>query len=92
MEGIYRAIYAFHPDYFPQLADPFKSSPQDGMHSLFSSGIANSGLAEVLYILIAVLKDFNVDQLNDRIEDFPDLPPGSKPPPVHPTVLIGARG
>ena len=91
VEGIYRAIYAFHPNYFPHLKDPFKSSPQDGMHGLFSSGIANSGLAETLYVHSTVLKDFTVDELNDRIEDF-DWPPGSKPPPVHPAVLIGARG
>ena len=62
--------------YFPFIMDPFASSPQDGMHLLFSSGLVTSTAAEMLYIFISVHKDFTVDELNQRIESF-DWPEGA---------------
>ena len=90
--GIYADNFAFNPTYFPHLDNPFKSEPQDGMHNLFSSGVANSGLAEVLHNLITVEKEFTLEELNTRIHDYPHWPPGSKPPPIHASVLTGAGG
>ncbi len=89
--GIYSAEFALHHKYFPFVANPFACTPQDGMHALFSSGIANSEAAEMLYIFITVLSDFTLDELNDRIEEF-DWPPGEKPPPIHESVCSGATG
>jgi hypothetical protein len=90
-EGIYSTALAFHHKYFPYVTDPFACTPQDGMHNLFSSGIANSEAAEMLYMFISVHGDFTLDELNDRIEQF-DWPPGEKPPPIHESVRSGATG
>jgi hypothetical protein len=74
--GLYAKHYAFHPTYFPHLLDPFASSPQDGMHLLFSSGLVTSTAAEMLYIFISIHKDFTVDQINQRIDQY-DWPQGA---------------
>ena len=87
LDGIYHARYAFHPLYFPCLSDSFASSPQDGMHNLFSSGVANKGMAEKLYVLISVHKDFSLDQVNDGIELHDGWGHGEKPPAIHSSVL-----
>ena len=90
-EGIYSTDFALHSTYFPFLVNPFACTPQDGMHALFSSGIATSEAAEMLYIFLSVHRDFTLDALNDRIEEF-DWPPGEKPPPIHESVRSGATG
>ena len=65
--GYFDLVPVFGQKYFPHLPDRFTCLPQDGMHALFSSGIANSEAAELLYLHIAVYKDFTVAELNDRM-------------------------
>ena len=88
--GLYNLSYALHPRFFPHL-DPFRGTPQDVMHNEFSSGTANSELAEMLYLFIAKEKWFTVAQLNAAIAAYP-WPAGWKPPPIWDSVTKGQKG
>ena len=89
--GMYAAIFAFHPDYFPHCPDPFKASPQDGMHSLYSSGLVDSTYAKVLYMLISIHREFTLDTLNQALDNLV-VPAGVRLPPLHESVTAGAAG
>ena len=89
-DGLYNLSYAFHPDIFPYV-DPFRAVPQDVMHAEFSSGTANSELAEMLYLFISKEKWFSVAQLNEGIDSFA-WPQGAKPPPIWDSVKVGRKG
>lgn len=88
-DGLYQLNYALQPNLFPHVR-PFEGTPQDVMHAMFSSGTANSELAELLYILIAVEHDFSVNDLNCAIDSYA-WPAGHKPPPVWPSIVKGSR-
>ena len=90
-EGYFSSTFVFHSSWLPCLPDPYACTPQDGMHALFSSGIANSEAAEMLYVFISVHRDFTVEMLNDRIDEY-DWPSGERPPDIHESVRIGASG
>lgn len=88
--GVYSTAYAFHPNYFPHLPDPFKATPQDGMHALFSSGLVDATGAKVLYMLISVHKVFTLDQLNEALANL-ELPAGHRLPKLHESVTQGEK-
>ena len=89
-DGLYNSSYAFHPDVFPYV-DPFRAVPQDVMHAEFSSGTANSELAEMLYLFISKEKWFSVAQLNAAIDSY-SWPQGTKPPAIWDSVKVGRKG
>jgi hypothetical protein len=89
--GYFKSEFVFNSINFPFLPDPFACTPQDGMHALFSSGIANSEAAEMLYLFISVYKDFTVGDLNDRIAAY-DWPDGTQITDIHESVKVGAVG
>ena len=62
---------------------------QDVMHDEFSSGTANSELAQLIYMLIAREKVTTLDAVNDAIFDYPSFKDGERPPPIWPSVLKG---
>ena len=89
-DGLYNMSYALHPTFFPYF-DPFRGVPQDVMHDEFSSGTANSELAEMLYLFISKEKWFTVAQLNASIDSYA-WPKGEKPPPIWESVRVGRKG
>ena len=89
--GYFKSEFVFNSTNFPFLPDTFACTPQDGMHALFSSGIANSEAAEMLYLFISVHKDFTVGDLNDRIATY-DWPDGTQITDIHESVKVGGVG
>ena len=89
-DGLYSLSYALHPDFFP-FFDPFRGCPQDAMHAEFSSGTANSELAQMLYLFIVKEKWLTLDELNVAIENY-DWPEGHKPPRMWEHLKKGQKG
>lgn len=88
--GIYKLSYVLHPKVIPY-ASGIQISPQDGMHTLFSSGIVNSEAAQVLYMLMKK-GHFTFPQFTARFDSYVDWQAGKKPPAVHPSVCSGREG
>ena len=85
-DGLYKLAYTLHPQVFPWF-NGMTMCPQDVMHCEFSSGIANSELAALIYLLVR-MREFTVEQLNVTIYLY-DFEEGHRPPALHASVASG---
>ena len=87
-DGLYKLSYTLHPSVFP-FFNGMTMCPQDVMHAEFSSGIANSEFAALLYVLIRD-REISVEQFNAALKQY-DFPRGHRPPAVHASVASGTQ-
>ena len=88
-DGLYKMIYTLHPKCCPHF-NGMTMCPQDVMHAEFSSGIANSEFAALLYLLVHVYRTLTVSQFNVALYHYP-FPRGERPPALHASVACGTR-